>query len=79
MAVPARRVSKTRKRMRRTHLKKVAETTTLCPKCGAAIKPHRACTKCGYYKGKDVLGMENKEEVKVEEKASKKESKKENK
>ena len=26
-----------------------------CPNCGEPIKPHRACTKCGFYKGKDVL------------------------
>ena len=66
MAVPARRTSKTKKRMRRTHLKKVARTITTCPKCGAAIQPHRACTSCGFYKGKDVLSknVEETEEVK---------------
>ncbi len=80
-ALPARRISKTRKRIRRTHLKKDAPTITTCPNCKAAIAPHRACTKCGYYKGKDVLGLETKEvveEVKKEKKSSKKkESKKE--
>lgn len=54
MAVPFRRTSKT-KRMRRTHLKKVAAGFINCPNCGEPIKPHRACTKCGFYKGKDVL------------------------
>ena len=54
-AVPARRVSKTRKRMRRTHLKKDAPTVVTCAECGAPIAPHRACTKCGYYKGKEVI------------------------
>ena len=67
MAVPFRRTSKTKKRMRRTHLKKTANNVVLCPKCGNPIQPHRACTSCGYYKGKDVLGMENKE-VKEEKK-----------
>ena len=55
MAVPFRRTSKTKKRMRRTHLKKVAAGFINCPNCGEPIKPHRACTKCGFYKGKDVL------------------------
>ena len=55
MAVPFRRTSKTKKAMRRTHLKLENPTTTKCPKCGAVIKPHRACTKCGYYNGKEVI------------------------
>ena len=54
-AVPPRRVSKTAKRARRTHLKKDAPTQGKCPNCGAALAPHRACTKCGHYKGKEVL------------------------
>ncbi len=58
MAVPFRRTSKTKKRMRRTHLKKEAPTVTTCPKCGASIKPHRACPKCGNYKGENVLKVE---------------------
>jgi large subunit ribosomal protein L32 len=63
MAVPFRRTSKTKKRMRRTHLKKVARKVTLCPKCGAPIQPHRACMACGYYNGKDVLNKETKAEA----------------
>ena len=55
MAVPFRRTSKTKKRMRRTHLKKEAPSITTCPKCGATLKPHRACTECGNYKGKEVI------------------------
>lgn len=61
MAVPARRTSKTKKRMRRTHLKKTAPNTIVCPKCGEPIMPHRACTKCGYYKGKEVIKINEEE------------------
>lgn len=57
-ALPARRISKTAKRMRRTHLKKDAPTITKCPNCGEVLMPHRACTKCGYYKGKEVIKQE---------------------
>lgn len=57
MAVPFRKVSKTSGRMRRTHYKIEGSTTTTCPKCGETIKPHRACTKCGSYKGKEVLSV----------------------
>ena len=58
MAVPFRRTSKTKKNMRRTHLKKEVGSVTTCPKCGAPLRPHRACTKCGNYKGSNVLNIE---------------------
>lgn len=55
MAVPARKVSKTRKRMRRSHNAMDLPETTKCPKCGEVIKPHRVCPKCGNYKDKKVI------------------------
>ena len=55
MAVPFRKVSKTRKRMRRSHNALEVVNTTKCPECGEAIKPHRVCKKCGSYKGKKVV------------------------
>ncbi|MBS5862422.1 MAG: 50S ribosomal protein L32 [Firmicutes bacterium] len=62
MAVPFRRTSKTKKRMRRTHLKKEVGALTKCSKCGATLRPHRACTKCGNYNGKTVINVANEEE-----------------
>jgi len=62
MAVPFRRTSKTKKRMRRTHLKKEVGALAVCPKCGANLRPHRACAKCGYYKNEDVLHVKKEEE-----------------
>jgi len=53
MAVPKRRVSKTRKRLRRTHYKISDVNLTKCKQCGALIKPHRVCRECGTYKGKE--------------------------
>lgn len=55
MAVPFRKVSKTRKRMRRSHNALAAVVTTKCTNCGEAIKPHRVCGKCGFYKGKEEV------------------------
>ncbi len=69
MAVPFRRTSKTKKRMRHTHLKKEVGALTICPNCKASIRPHRMCPKCGYYKGKEVVVA--KEEVMEEKKAKK--------
>ncbi len=61
MAVPARKVSKTRGRKRRTHYKISEKTVTSCPKCGEAVKPHRVCPSCGSYKGKDIISTEEAE------------------
>ena len=58
MAVPFRKVSKTRGRKRRTHYVISANTTTTCKKCGATIRPHRVCPNCGTYKGKEVVNVE---------------------
>ncbi len=51
-AVPFRKVSKTRKRMRRAHNAMDLPSVTTCKTCGEVIKPHRVCKKCGSYKGK---------------------------
>ena len=58
MAGPFRRTSKTKKNMRRTHLKKEVGALTKCSKCGATIRPHRACTKCGNYKNNEVIKVD---------------------
>ena len=55
MAVPFRRTSKTAKRMRRTHFKLSVSGLVKCPNCGAMIKSHNVCPKCGYYGGKAVV------------------------
>lgn len=55
MAVPQNRISKTRKRKRRTHFKLQAPTMAICPNCGEMTLSHTVCKKCGYYKGKLVV------------------------
>ena len=59
--VPFRRTSKTKKRMRRTHLKKEVGAISTCPKCGASIRPHRACMKCGFYENEEVIKVNEEE------------------
>lgn len=59
MAVPARRTSKTTKRMRRTNFKLNVTGLTKCT-CGATIVSHRVCPVCGYYNGKQVVEVKNK-------------------
>ena len=60
MAVPARRTSKTTKRMRRSHFKLSVTGLTKCSNCGATIVSHRVCPECGYYDGKQVVDVKSK-------------------
>ncbi|MGL4950297.1 MAG: 50S ribosomal protein L32 [Mycoplasma sp.] len=55
MAVQQRRVSKSRKGMRRAHDFLEVQTTVACKNCGTQRKPHRVCRECGYYKERNVL------------------------
>lgn len=55
MAVPKRRVSKTRKNQRRSHDALTSKTLSVCPNCGAKVLPHHVCTKCGQYDGQQVI------------------------
>ncbi len=64
MAVPFRRTSKMKKRMRRSHQALSVPGMTTCPNCGELILSHRVCSNCGYYKGKQVVA---KKEPKTEE------------
>jgi large subunit ribosomal protein L32 len=60
MAVPKRKTSKSKKRMRKnssTH-QRPAVSPAACPECGAARIPHRVCPSCGMYKGRQVLTMD---------------------
>ena len=72
MAVPFRKVSKTRRDMRRTHYKITANGLVECTNCGAKIRPHRACPKCGFYKGVDTSKKVEETKVTEEKKAPKK-------
>lgn len=61
MAVPFRRTSKTRKRMRRTHFKLSVPGMIVCPNCGEMKLSHRVCPSCGSYDGKVVVEKATKE------------------
>ena len=52
MAVPKKRTSKSRKRMRRSHhaLNHTA-ATEYCDSCGELKLLHRVCVSCGVYRG----------------------------
>ena len=75
---PQRRISKTRKRQRRSHFRLDAPSMMVCPNCGEVKLAHVVCKECGYYDGKQVLEVKAKEaeEEVVEEKKPAKKAKK---
>lgn len=58
MAVPKRRKSKSKIRMRRGHHKARIPAVRACPQCGASKEPHRVCPSCGYYRSRQVVTVE---------------------
>ncbi|GLY25958.1 50S ribosomal protein L32 [Micromonospora sp. NBRC 101691] len=56
MAVPKRRMSRSHTRHRRARWTASVPGTVPCP-CPrkAPVVPHRACTSCGLYKGRQVV------------------------
>ncbi len=59
MAVPKRKTSKSRKRMRRSHHSAAGKALQACPRCDSPKLPHRICPSCGYYGGKKRLEVED--------------------
>ncbi len=61
MATPKKKVSKSRRNMRRFAAgNKLAKPTVVtCKSCDEPVRPHRIC-KCGAYNGKTVLASKKK-------------------
>jgi large subunit ribosomal protein L32 len=63
MAVPKKRTSVSRKGLRRagqTH-KLYRKHPITCPNCGDLTLPHKACSSCGHYRGKEIITIKVKE------------------
>lgn len=57
MGLPAKQRTRTSKRQRASHFALKTPPTTKCGQCGAFNKPHRACAKCGFYRGRRVIDV----------------------
>ncbi len=55
MAQPKRRWSKARTHSKRSTWKLENQTIAKCPHCGEPVLPHRVCSNCGYYNGKQAV------------------------
>ena len=56
MAVPKKKISKSRRDMRRAHEALTTSAHVECPNCGETKRPHHICSACGYYDGREVVG-----------------------
>jgi large subunit ribosomal protein L32 len=55
MAVPKKKMSRSRTRRRKATWKVSAPRMARCPQCNAAKLPHRVCPECGTYRGREVV------------------------
>ncbi|MDR1561103.1 MAG: 50S ribosomal protein L32 [Holosporaceae bacterium] len=55
MAVPKKKISKSRRNMRRSHLALSSVNTITCSNCGESRLPHHLCNNCGTYNGRQIL------------------------
>ena len=55
MAVPKKKMSRSRTRQRKAVWKLESPNPNRCPQCGAAKLSHRVCAACGSYKGREVI------------------------
>ncbi|MBE6447062.1 MAG: 50S ribosomal protein L32 [Alphaproteobacteria bacterium] len=55
MATPRKKVSKSKRNMRRSHLALTPVNAVLCPNCGESKLPHHMCKNCGMYNNRQVL------------------------
>ncbi|RJQ33842.1 50S ribosomal protein L32 [Candidatus Parcubacteria bacterium] len=51
MGTPTKKRTKSQARKRASHFALEKPALVKCSNCGVSVQPHKACSKCGYYKG----------------------------
>jgi large subunit ribosomal protein L32 len=57
-------MSRSRQGMRRSHHHILPVQVQYCPHCDHPILPHRVCTNCGKYQGREVVVIEKQKKEK---------------
>ena len=65
MAHPMRKHSRGRRDKRRANWKLTLPSLSTCPQCGKRIIPHRVCPQCGFYRGKQIVEVKEKNKKKA--------------
>lgn len=76
MAEPKKRLTSSRSGKRRSHLRLKTQILAVCPRCKSPNLPHRVCPTCGFYKGQDVLKLEEKSKAKDDRRKKREEAEK---
>ena len=58
MPNPKRRHSRARRDRRRTHDSLDTMSPSTCSNCASPKLPHRVCPKCGYYRGRQAVAVQ---------------------
>ena len=58
MAVPKKKISTSRRNMRRSHDALKRKSINECPNCGEYKLPHHVCDSCGHYREREVTEVE---------------------
>jgi large subunit ribosomal protein L32 len=59
MGLPKRRTSRARKLKRRANWKLAKPPLSTCKQCGTPKLPHRVCSNCGTYAGREIVAAES--------------------
>ncbi len=57
--LPKRKLSKGRRDRRRAHDALEVKKLVKCSNCGEMRLPHTVCPSCGFYKGREIIKVEN--------------------
>ena len=55
MAVPKKKISKSRRDQRRSHDALALAPFVECSNCGEFKRPHHVCSSCGHYREREVV------------------------
>jgi large subunit ribosomal protein L32 len=58
MGLPKRKTSHSKRNKRRAHDALVAPQWVTCNQCGEPVLLHRICGACGYYRGRQIIAVE---------------------
>jgi len=61
MGLPSKRRTNRSKRDRASHFALKSITTAKCAECGTHVLTHRACSKCGTYRGRKAINVQKRE------------------
>lgn len=71
LAVPKRKMSKSKRDKRRTHQRLKMLNIVECPRCHSKKISHRVCENCGYYAENEIIIFEEKGKKKEKKEAGK--------